>query len=53
LKFWFEQTKPDQWFEKDPTFDAIIRERFLGLHEFCICRSSIQRIASRKLARSR
>jgi uncharacterized protein (DUF924 family) len=33
LKFWFEQTEPDQWFKKDPAFDANIRERFLGLHE--------------------
>ena len=38
LKFWFEQTEPDQWFEKDPTFDAIIRERFLGLHEILVSR---------------
>ena len=33
LKFWFEQTEPDLWFEKDPTFDASIRERFLSQHE--------------------
>src|SRR5262249_13184563 len=38
LKFWFEQTEPDQWFEKDPTFDASIRERFLGLHEILVSR---------------
>jgi uncharacterized protein (DUF924 family) len=36
LKFWFEQTEPDQWFEKDPTYDARIRERFLGLHEILV-----------------
>jgi uncharacterized protein (DUF924 family) len=36
LKFWFEQTATDQWFEKDPTFDASIRERFLGLHEILV-----------------
>ena len=36
LKFWFEETEPDQWFEKDPTLDARIRERFLGLHEFVV-----------------
>ena len=36
MKFWFEQTEPDQWFEKDPTFDASIRERFLGLHEILV-----------------
>jgi uncharacterized protein (DUF924 family) len=36
LKFWFEETEPDQWFEKDPTLDARIRERFLGLHELVV-----------------
>jgi uncharacterized protein (DUF924 family) len=33
LKFWFEQTAPDQWFTKDPTFDARVRQRYLRLHE--------------------
>jgi uncharacterized protein (DUF924 family) len=40
LKFWFEQTEPDQWFEKDPAFDASIRKRFLGLHESLVSRGS-------------
>jgi len=40
LKFWFEQTEPDQWFEKDPKFDARIRERFLGLHEILVSRGN-------------
>jgi uncharacterized protein (DUF924 family) len=40
LKFWFEQTAPDRWFEKDPTFDASIRERFLGLHEILAFREN-------------
>jgi len=40
LKFWFEQTEPDQWFKKDPAFDASIRERFLGLHERLVRRGS-------------
>jgi uncharacterized protein (DUF924 family) len=40
LKFWFEQTEPDQWFEKDPAFDVSIRKRFLGLHESLISRES-------------
>ena len=40
LEFWFEQTDPDQWFEKDPTFDANIRERFLGLHEILASRGN-------------
>lgn len=34
MKFWFERTGPNQWFKKDPTFDASTRERFLDLHEF-------------------
>jgi uncharacterized protein (DUF924 family) len=40
LTFWFEQTEPDRWFEKDPTFDASIRERFLGLHEILVSRGN-------------
>jgi len=38
LKFWFEQIEPDQWFKKDPAFDASIRERFLDLHEILVSR---------------
>lgn len=38
LKFWFKQIEPEQWFEKAPTFDAIIRERFLGLYEILVTR---------------
>lgn len=40
MKFWFEQTAPDQWFEKDPAFDASVRERFLGLHEIVASRGN-------------
>jgi len=32
LTFWFEETRPKQWFEKDDGFDAVCR-RFLALHE--------------------
>jgi uncharacterized protein (DUF924 family) len=28
---WFIDTSPSQWFRKDPDFDALVRERFLGL----------------------
>lgn len=28
LRFWFEETKPEQRFKKDETFDALIKERF-------------------------
>jgi len=33
LRFWFEETRPSQWFEKDERFDAEVRRRFLALHE--------------------
>jgi uncharacterized protein (DUF924 family) len=33
LRFWFEETTPKQWFEKDEAFDAEVRRRFLKLHE--------------------
>src|SRR5262245_12677634 len=33
LKFWFEESTPEQWFKKDPAFDAAVRRRFLALHE--------------------
>jgi uncharacterized protein (DUF924 family) len=33
LRFWFEETRPTQWFEKDERFDAEVRGRFLALHE--------------------
>jgi uncharacterized protein (DUF924 family) len=28
LRFWFEQTRPHQWFSKDPAFDALLRQRY-------------------------
>jgi len=28
LHFWFEETKPQQWFQTNPEFDALIQERF-------------------------
>ena len=31
LEFWFGDIQPRQWFAKDPAFDALLRERFLGL----------------------
>jgi uncharacterized protein (DUF924 family) len=33
LRFWFEEARPTQWFEKDERFDAEVRRRFLALHE--------------------
>lgn len=32
LKFWFEETKPKQYFEKEEAFDALIRQRFSEVH---------------------
>lgn len=29
LSFWFEDTRPRQWFAKDPAFDALLRDRFI------------------------
>ena len=31
LEFWFVQSRPRQWFAKDPAFDALLQQRFLGL----------------------
>jgi len=36
LKFWFEETKPYQWFRRDLEFDARIRTRFSALHQSSI-----------------
>lgn len=32
LKFWFEDTAPQQWWVADPQFDRLIAERFGELH---------------------
>lgn len=31
--FWFEETQPQQWFQKNEEFDNLIRERFLVTYE--------------------
>jgi uncharacterized protein (DUF924 family) len=31
LEFWFVQSRPRQWFAKDPAFDALLQQRFQGL----------------------
>ena len=33
LTFWFEETKPYQWYRRDDAFDASIRNRFEKLHQ--------------------
>lgn len=32
LAFWFDETEPKFWFQKDSEFDALIRDRFLAVH---------------------
>lgn len=32
-EFWFEETKPQQWFQINPEFDEIIKKRFLDSYE--------------------
>jgi uncharacterized protein (DUF924 family) len=32
LSFWFEESKPYQWFRRDDAFDAAIQSRFAALH---------------------
>lgn len=29
IRFWFEETAPDQWWAADPSFDQLIKSRFL------------------------
>ncbi len=36
LKFWFEETKPYQWFRRNLDFDASVRTRFTALHQSAI-----------------
>jgi len=33
LTFWFEQTKAQQWFQTNPEFDEVIRQRFLDAYD--------------------
>ncbi len=33
LRFWFEETKPYQWFRRDAQFDQSVRAQFGTLHE--------------------
>ena len=34
--FWFEETGPEKWWNKDCEFDALIRERFAGVHALAV-----------------
>ncbi|HXE69333.1 MAG TPA: DUF924 family protein [Hyphomicrobiaceae bacterium] len=33
LRFWFEETAPEKWFQKDAALDAAVRARFARTHE--------------------
>ncbi|GJL93139.1 DUF924 family protein [Hyphococcus sp.] len=33
LRFWFEKSKPYQWFRRDDAFDAAIKSRFDAMHK--------------------
>ncbi|MCM2343922.1 MAG: DUF924 domain-containing protein [Alphaproteobacteria bacterium] len=32
LHFWFEEVQPSQWFQKNESFDDLIRDRFMGTY---------------------
>lgn len=38
LDFWFVQSRPRQWFAKDPVFDALVGQRFLALSRQALAR---------------
>ncbi len=45
LSFWFEEAKPVQWFQDDPSFDADISERFMVTYDMAkrdLCASWIK-----------
>jgi uncharacterized protein (DUF924 family) len=50
LRFWFEETRPKQWFEKDEVFDAEVRRRFLALHETLVARPARPLLADPRTA---
>ena len=51
LKFWFEETKPENWFTKSDAFDDEVRRRFEPLHEsFLEGRVTVPRTARAYLA---
>ena len=50
LRFWFDETSPKQWFEKDEAFDALVRRRFLALHEALAARTVASFLADARVA---
>jgi uncharacterized protein (DUF924 family) len=47
LRFWFKDLSADQWWRKDETLDARIRERFLQLHARVLAQDAPQLHAPR------
>jgi uncharacterized protein (DUF924 family) len=47
LRFWFKDLSADQWWRKDETLDARIRERFLQLHARILAQDAPQLRAPR------
>lgn len=37
IKFWFEEIEPVSWWKKDDAFDALLIERFSGVHSRATC----------------
>ena len=33
IAFWFEEIQPSQWWAKEPSFDALVTQRFLTTHQ--------------------
>jgi len=50
LKFWFEETQPEQWFKKDAAFDAAVRSRFFDLHAELALRSQQELLGDERSA---
>lgn len=36
LNFWFEESKPENWFKKDEAYDQLIKERFFPYYDAAI-----------------
>jgi len=50
LKFWFEETQPEQWFKHDGPFDAAVRSRFFDLHAALALRSRHELLSDERSA---
>ncbi len=33
INFWFEETKPQQWFQVNPEYDELVRSKFIEIYE--------------------